>query len=315
MAYSLGLISQIEQWLEDGTVPTPRPGERVIELGDQMLNDGTPPDAVIEFIKRFRPDFDGGDIATGLPVNSFGVTYAYEMWRRCGLDYLSYDVTEAPFSKVFDLNFHAVPDEDRQTAAIVTNIGTTEHVANQLNAFRTIHDLLKVGGVAIHSVPFTGMLNHSFFNYHPKFFFSLVVNNRYRLRKVIFNPPSSLGPGNNVYDSDYLTPAANLTGSKRWADIPLYSGVVNLVVERMFSDDFVPPVDFAGGYFGDIPVGDLSILVGVDQLPHNAWADAYRRRTTPSQNPFPSGAKKEETPALGARRNSFLARLRARINM
>jgi hypothetical protein len=219
MAYSLGLIAQLAEWLDAGIIPPLTPGDRIVELGDQMLNADTPPGPIIEFIKKFKPHDDCTEIAASLPVNSFGVTYAYEMWRRCGLDYLSYDVTEAPHSKVFDLNFHAVPEEDRRTAMIVTNIGTTEHVANQLNAFQTIHDLLKTGGIAIHSVPFTGMLNHSFFNYHPKFFFSLIVNNRYRLRHVIFNPPLQLGSADrNVYDGDYLQQGANLHGSQCWAE-------------------------------------------------------------------------------------------------
>ena len=202
------------------------------------------------------------------------------------MDYLSYDVTGAPHSKIFDLNFHSVPDEDRKTATLLTNIGTTEHVANQLNAFRTIHDLLKIGEVAIHSVPFTGMLNHSLINYHRNFFFSLIVNNRYRLRDVRFTAPTrhaDLGVGNTVYDGDYLKAVAKLSGSQAWSNTPLYAGMINLVIERVFPDQFVPPVDFAPGYFGDIPIGDLSLLVGADELPHNAWADAYRRSTTPTQ--------------------------------
>ena len=207
MAYGVGLLNEIEEFLDHGIVPIPQPRDRLIELGSQMLNVGTPVGAVISLIKKVKPDFDDSEIANGLPVNSFGVSYTYEMWRRCDLDYLSYDITEEPFSRVFDLNFHTVPAEDRQTATILTNIGTTEHIANQLNAFRTIHDLLKIGGVAIHSVPFTGMLNHCLINYHPKFFFSLVVNNRYKLRYVRLHGPvrhDALGVGNTVFDGDYL---------------------------------------------------------------------------------------------------------------
>ena len=59
--------------------------------------------------------------------------------------------------------------------------------------------------------------------------------------------------------------------------------MIDLVIERVFPDEFVPPVDFAKGYFDDMPMGDLSLLIGTDNLPHNAWADAYRRSTTPSQ--------------------------------
>jgi len=287
MAYSRQLMSQIEKWLDAGAIPFPKHRERIVELGDQALNADMPHDAIISFIRKFRPDFDQAEIAGGLPSNTFGVVYACELWRRCGLEYLSYDVTEAPYSKVFDLNFHAVPDEDRQTATIVTNIGTTEHIANQLNAFRTVHDLLKVGGVAIHSVPFTGMLNHGLINYHPKFFVSLIVNNRYRLRAVRLDGPtphSEYGLGNTVYSGDFVKTERALPGSEPWSTTPLYTGMIDLVIERVFPNEFVPPVDFAMGYFDDMPMDDLSLLIGAEKLPHSAWADAYRRSTTPSQN-------------------------------
>jgi methyltransferase family protein len=290
MAYGIGLLREIESLLDNGIIPMPQPGDRVVELGSQMLNVGTPADAVISLIKKVKPDFDGSEIANGLPVNSFGVVYACEMWRRSGLDYRSYDITEAPFSSVFDLNFQAVPEEDRQSATIVTNIGTTEHIANQLNAFRTIHDLLKVGGVALHSVPFTGMLNHCLINYHPKFFFSLVVNNRYKLRYVQFHGPvrhEALGVGNTVFDGDYLPASHNILGSEAWSETPLITGVMDLVIERVLPDEFVPPVDFAKGYYGDFGAGDLAKLVGATTLPHSAWAEAYRKSTTPSQTERP----------------------------
>jgi hypothetical protein len=286
MAYWTGLFTSIEQWFDAGILPTPSPGDRIAELGSQMIVRTVPTRAIAQFIQRFRPDFDEAKLAASLPLNPYGVAYVGDMWHLCGLDYISYDVTEAPRSRVFDLNFHDVPAADQQSAIIVTNIGTTEHVANQLNAFRTIHDLLKVGGVALHSVPFTGMLNHALFNYHPKFFFSLIVNNRYRLRHAEFAPPNphtDMDLGNTVFESDYLPAHPKLPGSQAWSDTKLDSGIINLVIERRYGDPFVPPVDFAGGYFGDIGSGDLSALVGVDDFPTSAWADAYRRGTTPTQ--------------------------------
>jgi hypothetical protein len=284
MGYGTGHFQQMERWLESGILPVPSRGERIAEMGSQMVNVDTPADVLAGFIRKFRPDFDTASLH--LPINSYGSVYAGELWNLCGMDYISYDVTEAPRSRVFDLNFHEVPPDDRASAVFVTNIGTTEHVANQLNAFRTIHDLLKVGGVAIHCVPFTGMLNHSLFNYHPKFFFSLIVNNRYRLRHVEFGGPilhAALGPGNTVFDGDRLPAHSKLPGSEAWSNTTLYSGMIFLAIERRYSDPFVPPVDFAGGYFGDIAAGDLSALVGVDELPRSAWADAYRRGVTPTQ--------------------------------
>ena len=52
---------------------------------------------------------------------------------------------------------------------LVVNAGTTEHVVNQDNAFRVMHDLTKVGGVMMHEVPAGGMLTHGVVGYNPQF--------------------------------------------------------------------------------------------------------------------------------------------------
>ena len=79
MAYSRQLMSQIEKWLDAGAIPFPKHRERIVELGDQALNADMPHDAVISFIRKFRPDFDQAEIAGGLPSNTFGVVYACEL--------------------------------------------------------------------------------------------------------------------------------------------------------------------------------------------------------------------------------------------
>jgi hypothetical protein len=287
MAYSGGFLDQIGDWIDSGVIPLSSQPARVVEIGAQMFNAGTPHATISRFIKRWRPAFDDHETETRFPTSPYFYCYAADVWRLAGFDYASYDVTDdAPGCRLFDLNFGDVPAPDRGTADIVTNLGTTEHVANQLNAFRAIHDLLKIGGVAIHQVPFTGMLNHGLFNYHPKFFFSLTVNNRYRLRHVEFSGPklhADLGEGNTVFEGDRLRSAPNCPGTEAWADITTHSGMVMLVIERRYDDPFVPPVDFAAGYFAETTGCDLSVLVGVDDLPASAWADSYRRRQTPSQ--------------------------------
>ena len=54
---------------------------------------------------------------------------------------------------------------------LVTNFGTTEHVANQLNAFEIIHELTAPKGVMVHSVPAQGATSiMDVINYNPKFF-------------------------------------------------------------------------------------------------------------------------------------------------
>ena len=60
----------------------------------------------------------------------------------------------------------------------MVNTGTTEHIANQAQAFRIIHDLTRIGGVMFHEVP-AGSWNHGLINYTPKFFLLLHKQNDY----------------------------------------------------------------------------------------------------------------------------------------
>ena len=61
---------------------------------------------------------------------------------------------------------------------LIINTGTTEHVANQGNAFRVIHDLSAVGGLMYHEVP-AGSWDHGLINYGPRFFQCLQQQNDY----------------------------------------------------------------------------------------------------------------------------------------
>jgi hypothetical protein len=62
---------------------------------------------------------------------------------------------------------------------VVTNHGTTEHVFNQSNVFRLIHDLTKTGGLMIHVVPSSGYRRHGLFVYGELLFEELQLANNY----------------------------------------------------------------------------------------------------------------------------------------
>jgi hypothetical protein len=64
---------------------------------------------------------------------------------------------------------------------VVTNFGTAEHVFNVGTAFRSIHDLLEVGGVAIHSMPVFAFINHGYYNVHPNVFVDIARVNKYEI--------------------------------------------------------------------------------------------------------------------------------------
>jgi hypothetical protein len=105
---------------------------------------------------------------------------ARDFYEGLGLEYQCVD-TDAKFGALtLDINFDAVPPEHRGRYDFVTNHGTTEHLINQLNAFRMMHDFTKPGGYMLHALPFLGQVDHGFFNYQPNLFDSLARYNSYR---------------------------------------------------------------------------------------------------------------------------------------
>ena len=103
-----------------------------------------------------------------------------DIWKGLGRQTTSIDVVGSGDDFLYlDLNFDAVPEAHRERYDFVTNCGTTEHVANQFNSFKIVHDLTKPGGYMYHSLPCSGMTNHGFFSYNAKFFLLLALANNY----------------------------------------------------------------------------------------------------------------------------------------
>ena len=108
-------------------------------------------------------------------------SFAGELFARAGLSYEAVDISPYPRTMAIDLNRGRLPFWKRGRYELVTNCGTTEHVINQLNAFRLIHDACKVGGLMYHGVPMAGDFSHGFVSYHPKFFTRLQEVNGYEI--------------------------------------------------------------------------------------------------------------------------------------
>src|SRR3990167_11107616 len=115
---------------------------------------------------------------------------ASKFWKWLGFHYASIDIDGSIDSVPIDLNFDSIPRKIARKFDIVTNLGTTEHVANQLNAFKIIHELTAKNGIMIHDLPSQGMFNHGLINYNPKFFWMLARSNGYEW--VYFNYMSDL---------------------------------------------------------------------------------------------------------------------------
>lgn len=69
---------------------------------------------------------------------------------------------------------------------VVYNGGTAEHVFNLWQFFKTVHDHTASGGVMIHGAPFTGWIDHGFFNFNPTFFWDLAAANGYIVQLFLY---------------------------------------------------------------------------------------------------------------------------------
>ena len=97
--------------------------------------------------------------------------------------YRAVDLHGTAISEQHDLNL-PLPFADKFD--VVTNLGTAEHVFNQYQAFKSVHEKTKPGGIMIHALPNQGCYDHGFYNYHPTFVFDLCEANRYRIVTLLY---------------------------------------------------------------------------------------------------------------------------------
>lgn len=172
--------------------------------------------------------------------------FARDFYQWLGYEYACVDIDDSPHSLPLDLNFDAAPPRARGRYDLVTNFGTTEHVANQLNAFRIIHDLTAPGGVMIHDVPTHGMPNHGLVNYNPKFFWMLARSNRYDWLLFHMN---RVGPDYELPENIRAALAAydGIGNSGETVTYRTTDAQLLVVFKKSVDMPFVPPLDVDTG--------------------------------------------------------------------
>ena len=172
MGFSAGTLHHY-CWLgKAGKIPK---GARILDLGSQNIWG----DLDLAKLRDFMSVFGSTVPHERLLADTKPATKVEHLMRDAGFRYAAFDVYASGATRIFDLNSDSVGWRDRGRYDVVTNCGTTEHVANQYNVFKIAHDALKVGGVMLNFVPFYGHIDHGLINYHPKFFTSLITNNQY----------------------------------------------------------------------------------------------------------------------------------------
>lgn len=169
---------------------------------------------------------------------------ARSFWHWLRYRYLAIDVDESPDSLPLDLNYDQTPDDARGRFDLVTNFGTTEHVANQLHAFKLIHELTKAGGVMMHHLPMQGNLTHGLVNYNPKFFWMLARSNDYQFLHMSFTNDGS-GPPHQDFLDFILKFIPEL--SEQEQNCQFTNAYITVVLKKIHDLSYVPPLDVPTG--------------------------------------------------------------------
>jgi hypothetical protein len=246
----------------------PGTSNKIVEIGAQQIsNDVLKKPELIEKLGREFGASQPFDLAKpGESKVLHGVVehldpeapFARELWNWLGFGYASIDIDGSPGSIPLDLNYDTTPDEHAGKYQLVTNFGTTEHVANQLNAFKIIHDLTAVGGVMIHHLPAQGMINHGLVNYNPKFFWMLARSNGYKwvyMDLALADTTYSL-PQNVV---DFILASEPKAGDRVSRGV-LADGGILVVMQKTFDISYVSPLD--------VPTG---AVIGNSELEQRYW--------------------------------------------
>ncbi|MEJ0016637.1 MAG: hypothetical protein WDN25_08735 [Acetobacteraceae bacterium] len=222
----------------------------VIEIGAQQLSNDflRADDELKEVFALFeRPPMpalaapvDAGHVA-GLELQPKDAPGSQPFWEALGFAYSALDFDGHRHSYPLDLNRDVVTDELRNRFDLVVNAGTTEHVANQDNAFKVIHDLTRTGGVMIHDVPASGMMTHGLITYTMKFFWHLCRENDYQVLRLEMAPGGAAVLPDNIVGTN--REFGQRHGSIHFEDEPIRDWTIAATLRKTTGKAFVTPMD------------------------------------------------------------------------
>lgn len=187
---SSNLITYIDQYVLKG-----RQNLHILDMGPQNAINMTP-EYLEDFLNRYG-NLEGRrnvrELARKFHEQSLikpGVRTLFlgEVMDFTTFTYESIDVCPGHNTTILDLNTTPVPANFRDKFDLVLNLGTTEHIVNQMNSYAAIHESTKVGGYMLHQVPTSGWHNHGYFCYHPLFFNDLAAANGYEMLDIFWTP-------------------------------------------------------------------------------------------------------------------------------
>ena len=249
MGLAAGSIELLIRLRQAGLMP---PSGAVVEIGAQQLSNAfLRARERLEFLGQLFGVTTKFDLPVpeakpiGVEMLSETAPLARQFWEWLGFQYASIDIDGSPNAIPLDLNYDPLPDWARKKFDVVTNFGTTEHIANQLNAFKIIHDLTAPGGIMIHVVPAQGLVNHGLLKYNPKWFWMLARSNHYRWLDFDY---ASLGDITDLPDNVVEAIAAHRPDiAERKAQYKVVDGALRVTFQKVRDIEFIPPLDVNTG--------------------------------------------------------------------
>ncbi|RJE75760.1 hypothetical protein BGP78_15525 [Pseudoalteromonas sp. MSK9-3] len=164
-----------------------------------------------------------------IPVKS-GI-YARSIYEGLGFTYKAIDLSGEDYSISIDLNYDNYQEED--SFDVVTNFGTSEHIINQVNCFKAMHDACSHNGIMIHSLPFSRFFEHGFYNYNPNLFLSLALANNYEIEYFAIVEDKNGGRIQSVFHE--------LDSFYKYEELPLKDLLLYCVLKKTINNPFKLP--------------------------------------------------------------------------
>ena len=165
--------------------------------------------------------------------------YSRDLWGKAGYNYMAIDTSCEAGATNLDLNFDEIPTKFQEKFQLVINCGTTEHVANQIQAFKIIHDLTALEGLMYHNVPFQGYQTHGLINYTPKFFWMLCRSNNYEFLDFSIQA----GATNETLHPDILLSIQQTKNKWENTNFQTTTSGIRVLLRKKNTNNFVPPFD------------------------------------------------------------------------
>lgn len=274
----------------------------VLDVGSSNLYTA-PADGIQDFLKSYGVNA-GPDVAAFAErmdkgsaydeVNG-GVNGAFvgELLEKAGFRYNAIDIADGYRTTILDLNHDPAPKPFVGAFDLVLNFGTTEHLLNQYNAFKVIHDATKVGGYIVHSLPCVGYSNHGYFTYTPRCMFDLAGYNEYEVVAFWFEGPSGC--------NDLFAPIR---------DYRTYFPALGETLSSQAATE-------AGRQIAELGMPDVGLVVVYRKVKAKPFAGALERSTSVGDVPssvtegYESTARRTAIQAGSASGSGFLGRVRA----